>query len=95
MRHPLPLFAAVVTAAVTLSAVPSFADRAGADKCAAGLPANSKLIYAASITGVKTGIDLKDLVRSKTRSLVMEGKVVRAEAQGAAEAAGSCLKQAL
>lgn len=95
MRISLPLFAAIVAAALPLSAVPSLADRAAADSCATHLPANSKLIYAASIGAVAPGVDLKEVVRAKTRSLVIGGKVVRSEAQAAAEAAGACLKRAL
>lgn len=95
MRTSLPLFAAIVAAVLPLSAVPSFADRTAADKCAASLPADSKLIYAASIGAVAPGVDLKEVVRAKTRSLVIGGKVSRGEAQAAAQAAGACLVRAM
>jgi len=95
MRYPLPLIAAVAAAALSLSAAPSFADRAAADSCAAKLPADSKLIYAASIGAVAPGADLREVVRTRTRSLVMDGKVNRGQAQSAAQAAGDCLKRAL
>jgi hypothetical protein len=95
MRITLPLFAVIVAVALPLSAAPSFANRAAADTCSAKLPANSKLIYAATIDSVAPGVDLKEVVRSKTRSLVIDGKVARSEAQAAAEAAGACLKRAL
>jgi hypothetical protein len=95
MRVSLPLFAAIVTAALPLSTVAARADRAAADRCAAKLSADSKLIYSDTIGAVAPGIDLKEVVRSKTRSLVIGGKLGRAGAQAAAEAAGTCLKQAL
>lgn len=95
MRHKSVLLAAGIVAVLSLSAVPSFADRAAADKCATGLSAESKLIYADSIGSVAPGIDLKDLVTSKTRSLVFAGKVGRGEARAAARAAGACLLKAM
>jgi hypothetical protein len=88
------LFISAIVGALSLSAVPSFADRAAADKCAAGLSADSKLIYAATVGSVKPGVDLKDVVTSKTRSLVMSGKVGRGGARAAAQAAGTCLVKA-
>jgi hypothetical protein len=91
MRTLLP---ALVIATVSLSAVPASANRAAADACAAKLPANAKLIYAAAIGGVTPSAKLEDLIRSKTRSLVMNGKISRGDARPAAEAAGACLKQA-
>lgn len=95
MRYSLPLFAAVVAVSLPLSTAASLADRTAADSCAAKLPADSKLIYAASIGAVAPGADLKEVVRARTRSLVMDGKVSRGQAQTAAVAAGDCLKRAL
>jgi len=97
MRISLPLLAAaaIVAAALPLTTVPSLANRAAADSCAAKLSAESKLIYAASIGSVGPGADLKEVVRSKTRSLVMQGKIARGGAQSAAQAAGACLVQAM
>jgi hypothetical protein len=90
-----PLFAVIVAAALPLSATASLADRTAADSCAAKLPADAKLVYSAAISGVAPGIDLRDMVRSKTRGLVMGGKLDRGKARAAAEAAGACLKQVL
>jgi hypothetical protein len=87
------LFLAAV-AALSVAAGPALANRAAADACAAKLPANSKLIYAATIDSVKPSVDLTSVVRDKTRGLVMSGKLSRGEAQGAAQAAGQCLKLA-
>lgn len=85
----------LAAAALGLFAGPSFASRAAADACAAKLPANSQMIYAATVADVAPGVDLKDVVRSKTRSLVISGKLNRGDAEPAAEAAGACLKQVL
>lgn len=95
MRPTSLLLAAGTIAALSLSAVPSFADKAAADQCAAGLSAPSKLIYADTIGSVAPGANLRDIVRSKTRSLVFAGKVDRSGAQAAAEAAGACLAKAM
>jgi hypothetical protein len=93
---PMRLLFACLIAVTTLSlgSAPAFADKAAADACAAKLPANAKLIYAAAIGGVTPGADLNELVRSKTRPLVMSGKIGRDQAMGAAQAAGTCLQQA-
>jgi len=94
MRRLFALHAAAA-AALSMSVVPAAADRAAADACAERLSAESKLIYAATIGAVAPGTDLREVVRSKTRSLVMGGKLSRSQAQPAAEAAGACLKMAL
>jgi hypothetical protein len=89
------IFMPVLAAAAALSLVtPASADRAAADACAAKLPANAKMIYAASIAEAKPGANLPDLLRSKTRPLVISGKIARGDAMGAAQAAGACLQQA-
>jgi hypothetical protein len=93
MNRATLLMAAVV--ATPLLAAPAAANRAAADACAAKLPADAKLVYAAAIGSVAAGIDLRDMVRSKTRALVIGGKLSRGQARPAAEAAGACLKQAL
>jgi hypothetical protein len=92
MRYSVLILTA---AALSVSAAPSFANRASADACAAKLPPEAKQIYAASISSVAPGVDMKEVVRSKTRALVMGGKLSRDQARPAAEAAGACLKQAM
>jgi hypothetical protein len=92
MRYVLTIVAA---AAFSLTAVPSYANRASADVCAAKLSPEAKQIYAASIGSVAPGADMKEVVRSKTRALVIGGKISRSAARPAAEAAGVCLKQAM
>lgn len=93
VRFSLPAIAALAAVALLASGAPSHANRAAADACAAKLGPDAKIIYAAVIDSVKTG-DLAENVKSKTRSLVLSGKLERAKAKGAAEAAGACLKQA-
>lgn len=90
-----PTVSIIVAVTLTLSTAPSLAGRAAADTCAAKLPADAKLIYTAAIGTVAPGVDLAENVKSKTRELVMAGKLNRAQAQPAAQAAGACLKQAL
>jgi hypothetical protein len=90
------LFQAAIAAVVlTATAGPSFANRAAADACAARLPADAKLIYAATIGSVGSSSNLADTVKSKARELVMAGRLSRDQAPAAAQAAGACLKQAL
>lgn len=92
MRYVLIVLSA---AALSLSPASSFAGKASADACAAKLSPEAKQIYAASIGSVAPGVDLREVVRGKTRSLVIGGKLTRDQARPAAEAAGVCLKQAL
>jgi hypothetical protein len=94
MRNSFPLVA-LSAAILMLSAAASLASRAAADACATRLAPDAKLVYGAVISSVAPGTDLVELVRSKTRGLVMAGKLDRAQAQPAAQAAGACLKQAL
>jgi hypothetical protein len=63
-----------------------------ADKCAQGLPADSKMIYDASIKAMTSLATLRDTVTSQTRSLVMSGKISQDAARPAAEKAGTCLR---
>jgi hypothetical protein len=91
MRHT---FLVLTAATLSFSTAPSFADRASADACAAKLSPDAKQIYAASIGSVAPGVDMKEVVRAKTRALVIGGKLSRDAARPAAEAAGVCLKQA-
>ncbi|WP_336487368.1 hypothetical protein [Methylobacterium nigriterrae] len=60
--------------------------------CAAGLPADSRIIYDASIRNMKSLETLRDTVVAQTRSLVEAGKISEADARPAAERAGTCLR---
>lgn len=82
-------------AALSLGVTPSFASKVTADACAAKLSPEAKQVYTASIGSVAPGADMREIVRGKTRSLVIGGKLTRDQARPAAEAAGVCLKQAL
>jgi hypothetical protein len=86
---------AATAVAAPLLCVPALANRSAADTCATKLPADAKLVYAAAIGSVAPGIDLREMVRSKTRALVIGGKLSRGQARPAAEAVGTCLRQAL
>jgi len=76
-----------------LFALPAAAEagRQEADACAKGLSSESQMVYGAAVDRVGPGIDNRELVRSLTQQLVSEGKVSRAAARPAAEAAGKCL----
>jgi hypothetical protein len=93
MVRPSLLIAAIAVS-LPLLTTHAFANRAAADTCANGLAADAKLIYSATIAEVTPSVDLRELVRSKARGLVMSGKLSRGKAQAAAEAAGACLRQA-
>lgn len=60
--------------------------------CAAGLPAESKMIYDAALRNMKSLETLRDTVVAETRSLVEAGRIPEAEARPAAEKAGTCLR---
>ncbi len=91
MRHAIFFLTA---ATLSLSAVPSYADKASANACAGKLSPEAKQIYAATIGDIAPGVDLKEAVHGRTKGLVMGGKLSRDQARPAAEAAGECLKLA-
>jgi hypothetical protein len=60
--------------------------------CAKALPADSRMIYDATVKNMK-GLDtIRETVVAQTRAMVMSGKISQANARPAAEAAGTCLK---
>lgn len=77
-----------------LGAPAALADRAAADRCAAGLAPASKALYSASLAEVLGGKSPKDALTGNARAMVMNGTLSRANARPAAEAAGPCLMQA-
>lgn len=79
---------------LAFGAGPALADRAAADACAAGLNAEAKAIYDASIGAVGSG-SLKSVVTNSTKSLVAAGTVSKGTARASATAAGACLQQAM
>ena len=68
------------------------AGTAEAARCRAGLPPEAALIYDQALPMVQPTTDIRDALRSKTRSLVMTGKVSRGTARESAEAAGACFQ---
>ncbi|MFS8036060.1 hypothetical protein ACI7BZ_03685 [Xanthobacter sp. AM11] len=83
----------LASAALALWASPTLADKAAADKCAAGLGGDAKAIYAAAAPGFPAAQDPRALITEKTKALVQAGTVSAMAARGAAEAAGGCLMQ--
>ena len=80
---------------LTLSAAPAFAGQAEAQSCAAGLDANSQLIFNSALPQVAPGADLRGVVTTATKALVESGQIARSAAKPAAMAAGACLKLAM
>ena len=91
----MPGYRLFATACVMLLAMSSaaLADRAAADRCAAGLSPSSKALYQASVPKVLGGETPKDALTTNARSMVMGGTLSRADARPAAEAAAPCLMQ--
>jgi len=83
----------VAALALLFTTAAAHADRAAADRCAAGLQPASKELYAASLAEVLGGESPKDALTANARAMVMGGKLSRAEARPAAEAAAPCLMQ--
>lgn len=104
--HALPTW--ILAAAVSGAAVPAAGPAPAAapahrqvaqargdsasSQCAAGLPADSRMIYDASVRNMKSFATLRDTVVAETRSLVEAGRLNEAEARPAAERAGTCLR---
>lgn len=100
--HALPTW--ILAAAVSGAAVPAATagpapaklaqaqGNSASSHCAAGLPADSKMIYDASLRNMRSLATLRDTVVAETRSLVEAGRLNEAEARPAAERAGTCLR---
>lgn len=80
-----------LTAALCLLAAPAWADRAAADRCAAGLEPLGKTMFDRALPDVLRGTAIADALRSVGRSIVMSGAATRDNARPAGEAAGACL----
>ena len=80
---------------LALSAAPAFAGQAEAQSCAAGLDANSQVIFNAVLPQVTPSIDLKGAVTTATKAMVESGQLSMSKARPAAMAAGECLKLAM
>lgn len=79
--------------ALALLAGPALADQAAADQCAAGLDANAKAVYSATVSGFAGASDKRGYMTDKVRGMVMSGALSRGAARPAAEAAVSCLEK--
>ncbi len=75
--------------------IPAGAGQAEAQTCAAGLDANSQLIFNATLPQVGPGADLKGALTTATKALVKSGQIKRGDAKPAAMAASECLKLAM
>jgi len=84
-------FAGVTAFAVLLSTA-AHADQKAADACAAKLPKDSAAIYSATVAKLSPGADVRAIVKSVARGMVMSGSLSRDNARDVAEAAGACLK---
>ncbi|WPB84817.1 hypothetical protein [Sediminicoccus rosea] len=83
-----------LTAALILAAAPAWADRAGAERCAAGLQPLGQQLFTRALPGVLGGASIPDALRNAAVSMVMSGAVSRDAARQAAESAGPCLAMA-
>ena len=84
---------AFIFLAAGLVSTAALADQQKASECASGLNAESKVIYDDVAPQVSADTNLRDVVTSATKSLVMSGKVARSSARDSAEAAGACLEK--
>ena len=86
-------------AAIALSLITAFAtagaqaDSTAMTACAAKLTPDAKVIFDKTLPQVTPSANLRDLLTSNTRSLVMAGTVKYASARASATAAGHCLQQ--
>ena len=84
LRH-LPVIA-------ILLALPAMADPAAGAACAAKLPPDAAMIYRATAPEIRHDTVIRDLLTEQVRAMVIQGKLDRAAARPAAEAAGACLQ---
>ncbi|HTH99805.1 MAG TPA: hypothetical protein VL752_02565 [Acidisoma sp.] len=68
------------------------ADPAAATACSLKLPPESKAIYDAAAPKMTPTTDMRDLLKSTTFSLIMQGEVKSADARPSAIAAAHCLR---
>jgi hypothetical protein len=77
--------------AASLLVTTAQADTKAAAACAEGLPGEARVIYDDAAPVSAKGGDIKALLTTRVRSLVIAGKVSRGTARTSAEAAGKCL----
>lgn len=71
----------------------AMADMAAGKACAESLDPKAKMVFEETAPKVTPGVDIKDVLRSAVRPMVMGGKLSRDDARAAAEAAGPCLQK--
>lgn len=81
---------AATLAVASLSAAPALANPA-AEKCAAGLSPEGKLMHQTVAPHVKADSDIEKLMRKHLRGLVMGGKLQLKSAEANGQAVGRCL----
>jgi hypothetical protein len=69
------------------------ADAAAAKACASALSPEGRMMFEAAALKVKPGSNLRDVLMSEVRGLVMSGKLSREIAQKNGPAVGACLKK--
>lgn len=84
--------ALALSAFVAFASAEARADTAAMTACAAKLTPDAKVIFDKTLPQVTPASNLRDLLSSSTRSLVMSGTVKRASARQSATAAGHCLQ---
>ncbi|WP_300574359.1 hypothetical protein [Phenylobacterium sp.] len=89
-RNTLRAMLAAAVAVASLSAVPALANPA-ADKCAAGLSPEGKLMHQTVAPHVQADSDIEKLMRKHLRGLVMGGKLKLSAAEANGMAVGRCL----
>jgi hypothetical protein len=85
-------FLGLLSGIICLIPLSAMADQAAATKCRASLPDEPKLIYDKSAPLVTPSTDLKGVLRSQTRALVLAGKVSLSTAPDSAREAAQCLE---
>ena len=87
------LLTAIALAGLSLAFVPAArADQAAAQACASHLPPEAMTIYQDAAPNVTPGTDLRSLLKTRVKALVLAGSVQRTTARGSAIAAYGCLK---
>ena len=92
MSHaPRGLWVAIALASLAFASAAQ-AGQVAAQACAKGLPPEAMTIYRDSAPYVAPDTDMRSLLRTRVKALVMAGSVQRATAHGSAVAAYGCLK---
>jgi hypothetical protein len=87
------MFRSIAVAMLVLAPTLAHADKQAADACAGSLSPGAKMIFDASAPEFPSAPDPKGLVKSKTKELVLGGKIQRGDARANAISAGECLKK--